>query len=242
MNTQTMPDSTTELAHSLNRDGFSVVREVISAGMLSDLRNLCAQSPEHLQVRRNGETYGVRHLLGAIPALREIVAAPPFIGLARAVLGDAAHPVKGVFFDKTPAANWPVPWHQDVTITVQDSRDVSGFEMRPVKDGFVHAVPPVEFSENLLALRIHLDDATGDHGALRVIPGSHLSGRIPPAEIHHWVAKSNEYVITVGAGDVMLMRPLLLHASSACRTPGHRRVIHVEYSASDLPGGLQWAG
>ena len=239
---QTMPDSTTELVYSLNRDGFSVARGVISAGMLADLRNLCVQSPEQIQTRRSGELYGVRQLLNTVPKLREIVAAPPFIDLARAVLGVAAHPVKGVFFDKTPGANWPVPWHQDVTIIIQDRRDVPGFEMRPVKDGIVHVVPPVEVSENLLTLRIHLDDSSPDHGALRVIPGSHLAGRMLPAEVNDFRAKSNEHVVAVAAGDVMLMRPLLLHASSACRTPGHRRVVHVEYSASDLPGGLQWAG
>jgi hypothetical protein len=37
-----------------------------------------------------------------------------------------------------------------------------------------------------------------------------------------------------------LMRPLLLHASSPARQPGHRRVIHLEYASEALPGGLQW--
>lgn len=36
------------------------------------------------------------------------------------------------------------------------------------------------------------------------------------------------------------MRPLLLHASSPAASPGHRRVLHVEYAAAGLPGGLQW--
>jgi len=36
------------------------------------------------------------------------------------------------------------------------------------------------------------------------------------------------------------MRPLLLHASSAAAAPARRRVIHLEYAASALPGGLEW--
>jgi hypothetical protein len=36
------------------------------------------------------------------------------------------------------------------------------------------------------------------------------------------------------------MKPLILHASSAVRTAGHRRVIHIEYAAADLPFGLEW--
>jgi hypothetical protein len=32
----------------------------------------------------------------------------------------------------------------------------------------------------------------------------------------------------------------LLHASSAAEAPARRRVLHVEYAAPDLPGGLAW--
>ena len=39
----------------------------------------------------------------------------------------------------------------------------------------------------------------------------------------------------------MAMRPLLLHASSAAREGRHRRVVHIEYAASPLPFGLDWA-
>jgi hypothetical protein len=41
-------------------------------------------------------------------------------------------------------------------------------------------------------------------------------------------------------GGVLLMRPLLLHASSASQVPRHRRVLHIEWAAQELPGGLQW--
>ena len=37
-----------------------------------------------------------------------------------------------------------------------------------------------------------------------------------------------------------IMRPLLLHASASGTGPGRRRVIHLEYAAEDLPGGLEW--
>ena len=36
------------------------------------------------------------------------------------------------------------------------------------------------------------------------------------------------------------MRPLLLHASASGTAPGHRRVVHLEYAAEPLPGGLEW--
>ena len=42
------------------------------------------------------------------------------------------------------------------------------------------------------------------------------------------------------AGDVLLMRPLLVHASSAASQADHRRVIHIDYTSCQLDGGLRW--
>ena len=36
--------------------------------------------------------------------------------------------------------------------------------------------------------------------------------------------------------------PRILHASNAAETPRRRRVLQIDYSADDLPGGLQWLG
>ena len=225
------------------RDGYAVARSAVPSELLAHLRELCGQTAGPSQARRRRQSlYGVRDLLAGSPELRAWISGSPFIDLARAVLGDAARPVKGTLFDKTAEANWPVPWHQDVTITVQEPRSVPGFEMRPVRDGSAHAIPPVDVSEGLLALRIHLDDAGPDHGALRVVPGSHLAGRMSAGQVRQWIETGREVVAGAAAGDILLMRPLLLHASSPCRSPGNRRVIHIEYFGAELPGGLQWAG
>jgi hypothetical protein len=41
---------------------------------------------------------------------------------------------------------------------------------------------------------------------------------------------------TVGAGGVVAMRPLLLHASSKSASDARRRVLHVEYAATTTFG------
>lgn len=228
---------------SFDRDGYAVATGCVPHNLQAELMRLCDHAPEQLQSKRKGSsTYGVRQLLDGIPAIREIVAGSPFIDLAQAVLGPAARPVKGVFFDKTSTANWLVPWHQDVTITLREKRPVPDFDWRPASEGVIHALPPVAISEQMLTLRIHLDDAGADHGALRVIPGSHREGRLTQEQVVRRTQRVSEAVVSVRAGDIMLMRPLLLHASSPCKSPGHRRVVHIEYSATELPGGLQWAG
>ena len=44
----------------------------------------------------------------------------------------------------------------------------------------------------------------------------------------------------VEAGGAVVMRPLLLHSSRPADEPARRRVVHLEYAAAPLPGGLEW--
>jgi hypothetical protein len=73
-------------------------------------------------------------------------------------LGSVAAPVKATLFDKTPDANWLVPWHQDLTISVKERVDIDGFGPWTVKAGVLSVQPPVSILERMLAIRIHLDD------------------------------------------------------------------------------------
>lgn len=70
--------------------------------------------------------------------------------------------------------------------------------------------------------------------------GSHRDGRLTAPEIQRQRAQIVSIACPVPSGGALLMRPLLLHASSASRSPRHRRVIHLEYAAGPLPGGLRW--
>ena len=91
--------------------------------------------------------------------------------------------VRAIYFDKSPEANWLVPWHQDLTVALRSRREVPGFGPWSVKDGVPHVQPPVERLEQMLTVRLHLDDADEGNGALRVLPGSHRSGRLSSTQI-----------------------------------------------------------
>ena len=93
--------------------------------------------------------------------------------------------------------------------------------------------------EHMVSVRVHLDSCGEENGALRVIPGSHLHGRIPEEEIPA-IRQTPEVVCAVGVGGALLMRPLLLHASSPSRVPGHRRVVHLDFAAVQLPNDMKW--
>ena len=76
---------------------------------------------------------------------------------------------------------------------------------------------------------------------MRILPGSHAEGRLAPTDLNAWISRAPEQAVDclVPAGGAVLMRPLILHASSAATGPGHRRVVHLEYAAEPLPGGLE---
>jgi ectoine hydroxylase-related dioxygenase (phytanoyl-CoA dioxygenase family) len=135
-----------------------------------------------------------------------------------------------------------VAWHQDVTIAVTEHREEAGWGPWSKKAGTWHVRPPAEVLEGMVAIRLHLDDCRAGNGPLRVIPGSHRAGRLSDIEVATRSQSGTSRDCLVPAGGVLLMRPLLLHASAAATAPGHRRVLHIEYAASPLPDGLVWAG
>jgi ectoine hydroxylase-related dioxygenase (phytanoyl-CoA dioxygenase family) len=94
----------------------------------------------------------------------------------------------------------------------------------------------------MFTIRLHLDDSGPSSGPMRVLPGSHASGKLDPAAIAAWVARAHTHAVDclVPAGGVGIMRPLLVHASASATGSAHRRVIHLEYAAEPLPGGLAW--
>jgi hypothetical protein len=99
--------------------------------------------------------------------------------LVEPVLGDRFFAVRGILFDKIPDANWKVPWHQDVTIAVEERVEVEGFGPWSIKADVLHVQPPAEVLEHMVSVRLPLDNCDEENGALRVIHGSHLHGRIP---------------------------------------------------------------
>jgi ectoine hydroxylase-related dioxygenase (phytanoyl-CoA dioxygenase family) len=92
----------------------------------------------------------------------------------------------------------------------------------------------------MLTVRLHLDDADESNGALRVLPGSHRFGRLSSERIQELRSRQPDFLCAMSAGDALLMRPLLLHASSRSTSTGHRRVLHIEYAALSLPPRLHW--
>lgn len=223
----------------IRKYGYAVVADILPPPTVESLIAAVKQIPQQAAVRRRSGTYGIRHLLETCPAVRSLAASPEIRQLVTPVLSDECFAVRAIFFDKVPDANWHLGWHQDSVIAVKEKRETRGFCAWSEKAGVWQVRPPASVLSGMLAIRVHLDDCRLENGPLRVLPGSHAWGWLDD-EIDSWKAETPEVVCTVPAGGVVAMRPLLLHASAAADSPQHRRVIHIEFASSDLPGDLEW--
>jgi hypothetical protein len=231
-----------DLPSQIESAGYTIVSRVYEpdecrqiASDLLDALTVCADGSTALR-RANGSIYGARNLLDVFPPATEVWRRSRLIAVLQDVLGPSFGLVRGLYFDKPPASNWSLPWHRDLTIAVRDHSLPSQQFRNPTKKGGVqHVEAPDELLRQMLTLRIHLDDVNDENGPLQVIPGTHHSR---DAE-----AIQQPVAVHAQAGDVLAMRPLLMHSSGASRdgTDRHRRVIHLEFAACEsLPDGFQW--
>ena len=111
-----------------------------------------------------------------------------------------------------------------------------------MKDDVIYAHAPASALQQILALRLHLDNSSERNGPLRVIPGTHALAVLTDEAIEQIVRTKSSVECLVPQGGVLAMRPLLIHASSKSQTDMPRRVLHIEYSATaTFPGGLELA-
>ena len=130
--------------------------------------------------------------------------------------------------------------HQDLSIPVHERVQNPQCRGWSHKQGVLFVQPPVAVLESLVAIRVHIDACSAENGALRIVPGSHLLGRLATDAQAKVRDASGELVVPVDRGGALLMRPLLLHASSKAAVPDGRRVLHFLFGPRALPLGLRW--
>jgi ectoine hydroxylase-related dioxygenase (phytanoyl-CoA dioxygenase family) len=213
---------------SMTEVGVCLVNGVLNQDRIEELRNAFPKG-----------AHGVRNLLDR-EIIRELACSESVRGLAEALLGEKCFAVRGIFFDKPSEANWKVGFHQDVTIEVQSQKDAPGFDNWTVKGGVQHVQPPPEIMQRMVSVRLHLDDSRSDNGPLRIFRGSHRNGRLTERQINYIVRSETPVECRVPVGGALMMMPLVVHGSSSALNVTHRRVIHIDYAADDLPYGLEW--
>lgn len=207
-------------------NGFAILPSVFSlAAMDQLLAEIDFLSPKRSRA-------GVRHALGMAP-VSAIARHPRPTEIARGVLGPSAYPYHATLFEKSPTANWLFFWHQDTALPLRSRLEVHGWGPWSIKEGKYYAHAPASALSQVLALRLHLDDSTAENGPLRVLPRTHDLGVLRDDHISELASRISPVDCTVPKGGVVAMRPLLVHASSKSQVPMPRRVLHIEYAASE---------
>lgn len=208
---------------TFDRDGFYMLRGGCGPVLLERLQDAVGQV----------EGAGQRHFDKAGVPIEEVLQEPLIKQNLERFIGAGFFSVRTILFDKTADANWGVPPHRDTTICVQERADVPGFGPWSVKAGVPHVQPPDEVLNSMVTIRVHLDNATRETGGLSVWPASHLE------DDQAW-NRDDSILCEAMAGDVLFMRPRLVHASSKMTMPSRRRVVHIELANSELPRPLEW--
>jgi len=208
--------------------GFTIIPGVYNNSEIENLTGeIEASNSTNSTFRKSNDLFAIHQVLKEIPKLIPTIFTKKLTATVNRLFGDNYFVVKSIYFDKPGASNWFVAYHQDLTISVSERHEIPGFGSWTVKQGQYAVQPPLDFLEYNFTVRIHLDDTNKANGALRVIPGSHKKGIYRPESIA-W-SRETEQICNVPKGGIMIMRPLLLHASS--RSTDDRRRIKVRGKA-----------
>jgi len=219
------------MKNKLEELGYQIIEKVYSN---EEIEAILA----YLETAAFEKKFGVRAFLIDHPILINLLFTDRLKAIIQSI-STTAKPIKSLYFDKPPSANWIVNWHQDLTINVEGQTTQKGFKNWRVLPERTVVQPPLDFLENIFTIRIHLDDCLRTNGALQVVKASHQEGVIPMKD---WLKnKEGERAICeVKKGGILLMKPLLLHASKRTENNKNRRVVHIEFCDMELPTGLAW--
>jgi ectoine hydroxylase-related dioxygenase (phytanoyl-CoA dioxygenase family) len=221
-------------------NGFAIIDGIYSAEETDKIKGAINNTDtSKATFRKSEDLFAIRQFLKEIPYVATMIFNNKLITIIKAIFGENYFVTKSIYFDKPGSSNWYVAYHQDITISVDKKVSVNGFESWTVKQNQFAVQPPLEFLQDNFTIRIHLDDTDELNGALKVIPKTHNKGiiRLNSTEVE----KNSEQTCNVEQGGIMLMHPLLMHASGRTVNNQKRRVIHIEFSNKALPENLNWS-
>jgi hypothetical protein len=227
----------------VNSEGFTIINNVYSESEIEKLILLIENETEKKAdidtFRKSQDLFAIRQFHKEVPQSLSFIFNQNLKNIIESIFGAGYFITKSIYFDKPEKSNWFVAYHQDLTISVNKKLQIENFENWTTKQNQFAVQPPKEILQNNFTIRIHIDKTTKDNGALKVINNSHSKGvlRIENLEFEN----EKETICEVEKGGIMIMKPLLFHASNKTTNNKRRRVIHIEFSKEELPAGLEWS-
>lgn len=210
-------------------NGFSITEIVFNEDEVNRLIDL---------IEDFSNDFSIRQLINHLPEIQNIVFQnQSFKQLFQSICDEHYFLSKAIYFNKPSKSNWFVGYHQDISISVKERIQTEGYANWTLKKDQLGVVPPLDILKSIVTFRIHLDTTDHTNGALKVIEKSHDKGIIRVNDLFHKKVLGEEVICNVKRGGVMLMKPLLLHASNKSISETDRRVIHLEFCNKEIPMG-----
>jgi ectoine hydroxylase-related dioxygenase (phytanoyl-CoA dioxygenase family) len=209
---------TAQQREQLDRDGYVVLDQFMSDVFLEDVRN----SVEHLfaaegcqagsEFKQEPQTRRLANLVDKGEVFGRAIALPDILDCVRHVLGPEFKLSSLNVRSANPHSDWVQPLHADMGAI-------------PDEKGY--------WVCNTVWM---LDDFTAENGAIRMVPGSHNSGKLPQEVLPDPMASHPEEILLTGtAGTVVVMNAHMWHGGTANHTSAHRRAMHGFYCRWDKP-------
>jgi ectoine hydroxylase-related dioxygenase (phytanoyl-CoA dioxygenase family) len=208
------------LVEEFSHNGYIILEQVITDAELA----IASKNLKAIQINKAG-TRNVLHT----PWCRDLAVSLKSHSAIRSLLPENAVAVQCTYFNKSHDHNWLVAMHRDYLVPIKQRINTPQWSGWSDKEGSLYVRPPEVVLNQLVAIRVHFEDCMEDNGPLQVIPGSHC------------MENSEQMRVTclVKQRGALIMRPLLLHASSRLTT-GRRRVLHFLYGPGLLADGAEW--
>lgn len=229
--------------NDINSEGFAIIDKVYSENeiekIIIEIEKVTGSETKKSTFKKSEDLFAIRQFHKEIPETLTIIFNLNLKKIIKMNFGDNYFITKSIYFDKSQKSNWFVAYHQDLTISVDKKAKIENYENWTIKQNQFAVQPPKEILEQNFTIRIHIDKTTKENGALKVLNKSHKKGivRIENIELQN----ETETICEVDKGGIMIMKPLLFHASNKTTNNERRRVIHIEFSNQKLPNELEWS-
>ena len=221
-----------DLVAQFESDGFVKLPFLASQSLLTEFTQTA-------NLTQTAKSPGKRHLTGLKEPIADLLNDSKLKPILEKIIGGSFRPVRTIFFKKDLTANWFVPWHQDLTVALKRKRSHPEFTKWTIKNNVPHAEAPMSLLSKMVTLRLFLDPANQDNGAMWVAPKSHKLGKLKQDKITSLEKK--EVCFEGEKGALYLFSPLLLHRSEKSKTDVQRRALQIEIAPKNsLFQPLEW--
>ena len=213
--------------NEINSEGFAIIDNVYSENeintIISEIEKVTENETANSTFRKSEDLFAIRQFHKEIPETLDFIFNQKLREIIKLNFGENYFITKSIYFDKPEKSNWFVGYHQDLTISVNKKVEIENYENWTTKQNQFAVQPPKEILEQNFTIRIHIDKTTKENGALKVLNKSHEKGIVRTEYVE--VEKETETICEVEKGGIMIMKPLLFHASNKTtkqrKTPGY---------------------